>query len=99
MKNPFAVLGMEVTTDTALIRKRYLELVRAHSPERDPERFSEISEAYNRVRDLDQCLDWILFENDEKLTLEDFLETVSCPTIRNRLSINQIQSLMGRTES
>lgn len=49
--NPYQVLGLDRSADEAAIRKRYLELVRLHPPDRDGERFAEIRDAYAQVRD------------------------------------------------
>lgn len=51
MADPHQILGVERGADEADIRRRYLELVHKHSPEREPERFAEIRLAYDRLRD------------------------------------------------
>jgi curved DNA-binding protein CbpA len=45
------VLGIDPSADAATIRKRYLELVRQHAPEKDPERFAQIKAAYDELSD------------------------------------------------
>ena len=42
MTDPYEVLGLPRFADETEIRKRYLELVRQFSPDRDPVRFTEI---------------------------------------------------------
>ncbi|WP_162006783.1 J domain-containing protein [Roseimaritima sediminicola] len=49
--DPFAVLGLPANASLADVRSRYLELVRRHSPESDPERFQQIQQAYNAASD------------------------------------------------
>jgi curved DNA-binding protein CbpA len=51
MSDPYDVLGLDRTADEAAIRRRYLELVREHPPDRSPERFAAIREAYDQLRD------------------------------------------------
>jgi curved DNA-binding protein CbpA len=51
MNDPYELLGVTRDADDAEIRRRYLELVREFSPERAPERFAAIREAYDELRD------------------------------------------------
>jgi len=47
--DPFAVLGVDETADDEAIKRRYLALVRAHPPDREPERFQVLRRAYEAV--------------------------------------------------
>ena len=51
MDDPFSVLGLPADASDEAIRARYLELVRENPPERAPERFARIQEAYDRLRE------------------------------------------------
>jgi len=51
MNDPYHVLGLPPDAEPDAIRVRYLELVRQFSPEREPERFAEIREAFDKLRD------------------------------------------------
>lgn len=51
MNDPFEQLGLPSDAGEAEIRRRYLELVREHPPDRSPDRFAEIHAAYEAVRD------------------------------------------------
>ena len=51
MLAPFLVLGLSPSATQAEIRRRYLELVRAHRPARDPERFQQVTAAYEALKD------------------------------------------------
>ncbi len=51
MNDPYEQLGLSRGADDAMIRKRYLELVRQYSPDQAPERFAEIHAAYDALRD------------------------------------------------
>jgi curved DNA-binding protein CbpA len=52
--DPYAVLELERTATTAEIKKAYFTLVRAHPPEREPDRFKQIRAAYERLREPEQ---------------------------------------------
>ena len=47
----YLVLGLPPSATGEEIRRRYLELVRAHRPGEDPERFQQITAAYEALRD------------------------------------------------
>lgn len=51
MKNYYEVLGLSPEASQAEIKKAYFKLVRKHSPEKDPEAFQEIREAYEYLKD------------------------------------------------
>lgn len=59
--SPFEALGVEETADDATVRQAYLAAVRAHPPDRDPEGFRRIREAYDAIRDEDRRLERRLF--------------------------------------
>ena len=44
--DPFVVLGLSTDASEEAIRARYLELVKQHPPEKDPQKFREIHAAY-----------------------------------------------------
>ncbi len=76
MNDPYEVLGLEYNADTESIRLRYLELVRRHSPEREPERFAEIRAAYDELRDPIVSLQKRLFDTRASHTFDSLLEEV-----------------------
>ena len=47
--NPYEVLGINDQADKAQIKRAYFRLLREHSPEKDPEGFARIREAYERL--------------------------------------------------
>ena len=49
-RDPFLVLGVDQNAGDDAIKQRYLALVRAFPPDREPERFQEIRRAYEAVR-------------------------------------------------
>jgi len=54
MENPYVVLGISRNASPEDVKKAYFNLVRKHSPERDPEGFKRIRLAYDSLRDLDK---------------------------------------------
>jgi curved DNA-binding protein CbpA len=59
--NPFAVLGIDETADDAAVRAAYLAAVRRSPPDRDPEGFRRVRDAYEAVRDEERRLALRLF--------------------------------------
>jgi curved DNA-binding protein CbpA len=49
--NPWAVLGLTADASTAEVRARYVELVKLHPPDRDPDAFERIRDAYRAASD------------------------------------------------
>ena len=47
----YLTLGLSPDVPHDAIRRRYLELIRAHPPSRDPERFQRIAVAYEALQD------------------------------------------------
>lgn len=85
MNDPYEVLGIPADADTAIVRRRYLELVRDHPPDRSPERFTEIRAAYEQLRDPLRRLETQLFRIDSDDSLEEILADA-----RTRLRDQQI---------
>jgi curved DNA-binding protein CbpA len=87
MTDPYEVLGLPPDCDDEAIRWRYLELVRRHPPEHEPERFAAVRAAYEALRDLDTRLRHRLFEAGKKENLDAIVEEVACRSPRRRLSL------------
>jgi curved DNA-binding protein CbpA len=49
--DPYEILGVDRQAGEEEVRRRYLELVRQHPPDRDPGRFAQVREAYEHLRD------------------------------------------------
>ena len=64
MKNPFDVLGVAETADDETIKKAYLQQVREHPPEREPERFQAIRTAFETIQTRRDRLSYRLFHQD-----------------------------------
>ncbi len=59
--DPFAVLGLEETAAAEAVRTAYMQALRASPPDRDPEGFRRIREAYEALRDTESRLALRLF--------------------------------------
>lgn len=49
--NPYAILGIDPSATDAEIRRAYFARVAQHPPERDPEGFKAVREAYEKLSD------------------------------------------------
>ena len=90
MSEPHKVLGLSADADDEAVRRRYLELVRQHPPEHQPERFAAIRAAYEQLRDRDTRLRYRLFEAGRAETLDAILEDVLCRTPRRRVALTAL---------
>lgn len=59
--NPFDIMGVSPDADDKAIRNAYLEAVKRYPPERCPEQFSAVNEAYQKIKDEESRLRYILF--------------------------------------
>lgn len=75
--NPFAVLGVDETAGDEAVRAAYLEAVRRHPPDRDPEGFQRVRQAYDAIRDAERRLAFRLFGPPPLDRLEDLLPLFS----------------------
>jgi curved DNA-binding protein CbpA len=90
MSDPYAVLGLPPGTDDGTIRRRYLQLVKEHPPEHRPEKFAEIRQAYESLRDLNTRLRYRLFEAGKKESVDAIIEELACRTTRRRMSLKDL---------
>lgn len=51
MMNPYVILGVPLEADDVRIRQAYLEAVKTATPDTHPERFKQISAAYEQIKD------------------------------------------------
>jgi DnaJ-class molecular chaperone len=91
--NPYQVLNLGPQADSETIRKRYLELVRRHPPERDPERFAEIRAAYDQIRDPVVNLKARLFDLTASQTIESLAARRKTDVRSQRLPTDLLLSL------
>ena len=95
MPDPHAILGLPPGCSEADVRHRYLELVRQYPPDRAPERFVEIHDAYEKIRDPVVRLEAMLFDLESTETLATITADV-----RRRLRTARIptQTLLSLAE-
>lgn len=51
MPYPYEMLEIPENADQEEVRRAYLEMIRRYPPERSPERFQEVVDAYRLIRD------------------------------------------------
>jgi curved DNA-binding protein CbpA len=71
--DPYAVLGLARGCGEAEVRRRYLELVRQYPPDRAPDRFTEIRQAYEKLRDPVVRVESKLFELESSGTVTEVI--------------------------
>jgi DnaJ-class molecular chaperone len=59
--SPYQIIGVGEQASGAEIRQAYLTLVKAYPPERDQQKFREINQAYEAIKDEDSRLQYALF--------------------------------------
>lgn len=78
MANPYDILNVTPEDGDDAIRKRYLEAVRRFPPETHPEQFQRVRDAYERIKDADSRLAFLLFEPSQGETIEELIEEEQC---------------------
>ncbi len=75
-KNYYGILGIQEGASTSEIKKAYFRLVKKYSPEKEPERFREIREAYENLKDglVTQKLDLEIPDDPQAKNLLCFIE-------------------------
>src|SRR5947209_14520010 len=96
MIDPYAVLGLPADSDDETIRRRYLELVRQFSPERHPEKFAAVRQAYESLRDLNTRLRYRLFEAGKNESVEHLIEELTCRSSRRRVSLSTLLNVLRK---
>jgi curved DNA-binding protein CbpA len=76
MTDPYQVLGIGPEASEEEIRRRYLELVRRHPPDRDPAKFAAVRQAYEKLRDPVERLKSKLFDVESSETMDDVMADV-----------------------
>lgn len=97
MHDPYEVLGLSPDADDKTIRARYLKLVREFSPERHPEKFMQIRQAYELLKDENTRLRQRLFEAGKNESVYKIIEELSCRKTRRRMSLKELSNPLGKT--
>ena len=95
MSDPYTILGLATDSTDDAIRRRYLALVRTSTPERAPERFMEIRQAYEKLRDPISRLRYQVFELSKDDSLDAIIADAKASIPRRRVSVATLLS-MGR---
>lgn len=96
MSDPYQVLGVSTDMDDAAIRRRYLELVRQFPPEKCPQQFAEVREAYEQLRDPAQRLERELFRAGDGGMLDDIIAELRSKVQSVRIPTETLLSLAER---
>ena len=96
MSDPYAVLDLALDSTDEAIRRRYLQLVRTYTPERAPERFAAIREAYEKLRDPISRLRYLVFEAGQDDTLEAIVADAKARLPRRRVPVAELLALGRR---
>ena len=96
MSDPYEILGVADDADDEAIRRRYLELVKEFPPEKSPERFAAIRQAYESLRDQTTRLRHRLFEAGKKESIEALVEEITCRSPRRRLSLETLLAVVKK---
>lgn len=73
--DPFVVLGLDETATDAMIRDAYIAAIRVSPPDRDPEGFRRVRDAYEQLRDPEKRIALRLFGPPPLLDLAALAET------------------------
>ncbi|MGR8930682.1 MAG: J domain-containing protein [Gammaproteobacteria bacterium] len=63
--SPFQIIGVNEQASDAEIKQAYLQLVKDHPPEREPQKFRQIQQAYQAIKDEDTRSSYQLFHLPE----------------------------------
>lgn len=65
MTSPYQLLGVNEHSTDAEIKQAYLQMVKDNPPDRDQQRFRQIQQAYETIKDGDSRLQYSLFHLPE----------------------------------
>lgn len=94
MNNPFTLLGVAEEADDETVRKAYLEAVRRHPPEREPERFQAVRTAYETIATQRGRLKFLLFGTPAP-DLEALYQGMLIPGQVQPLTAGELLTLLG----
>src|SRR4051812_6512177 len=62
--NPYDILKVPRPARDEEIRQAYLRLIREHTPDREPEKFKAISNAYDQIKDAPSRMRHLIFHRE-----------------------------------
>lgn len=95
MRDPYRVLDVARDADDAAIHAAYLELVRHHSPDRDPGQFERVRTAYEAIRDRRSRIAHALF-GTEPPTVEELLAMLIERAAKTRPDAEELRRALAR---
>lgn len=95
MKNYYEILGIQKNATQDEIKRAYFKKVRMHSPEKDPENFKLIREAYDVLsnENLRRAYDAKEYQDKAKKEIEEAIKLMEAHAFERALAI--LQKLMG----
>ncbi len=92
------ILGLDIGASDGEIRKRYLESIKRHTPEKDPDRFRKITSAYEKIstsrRRIRAGLFGTLYEKDPETYLLDLCRAKKAG--RRRVGLRELLAEVGK---
>jgi curved DNA-binding protein CbpA len=74
VEDPWRVLGIAVEAGAAEIRSAYLRAVKLHPPERDPEEFERVRDAYALLADPRERISRLILDADPEAPVVSLLD-------------------------
>jgi curved DNA-binding protein CbpA len=93
MRDPYLLLGLNQDADSDAVERAYHAAIRQCPPERDPERFAAIREAYEQLRTQRDRLGYELFDTSAPTPM-DVLDRAAPVGARRRPNVTQLQALL-----
>jgi len=97
MANPYTLLGVQPHESDEVIRQQYLKAVRQYPPDRCPSEFRRVHEAYERIKDEESRLAFLLFDPTQGETLDDLIAEEECKTTTRRVGLSTLLKFLERT--
>ncbi len=95
MPDPYEVLSVTLSDPDEVIRRHYLDAVRRFSPERHPKEFGRVKEAYERIRNEECRLKFLLFELSQGESITELLEEERCRKSTKRMGLSNLMELLN----
>lgn len=86
MLKSYLILDLPLDAQDQEIRKKYLQLVKAYSPEKDPVKFQEITNAYESIKDKRSRVETSLFTALKDMEPQNTIRTLAASAKMTRLN-------------